>query len=62
MMGNIDIATLKQGSSVARDPGGYWCRIDEIDYVKRRMKVKDCNGNCHAYWVSFETLKRRWRK
>ncbi len=62
MMGTLDIVDLKAGSSVARDPGGYWCRITEIDYAKRRVKIKDIHGNCHAYWVSFETLKKRWRK
>lgn len=62
MMGNVDLAFLKPGSSIARDPGGYWCRIDEIDTAKRRVKVRDIHGVCHSYWVSFETLKKKWRK
>lgn len=59
MISNIDMAFLKTGDSIARAPGGYWCRILEVERPKR-LKVRDPHI-MRVFWLNWETVKTKWR-
>lgn len=47
--------------TVSRKPCGYWCNVALVDRVKKRALIHDAHAG-KAYWVSFKTLGKDWRR
>lgn len=45
------------GAHVRRKPLGRWCRVVQIDTVRRRIKIYD---PFWTGWVSEETFSKKW--
>ena len=59
MISNIELAFIKAGDPIARDPGGYWCRVEDVDRPKR-IKVRDTRVG-KVFWIRWDTAREKWR-